>query len=109
MASTVVDLDPGPTHPSESLDGPKHEVEGVIRSVTCSYPSVMEFRVEGDKKAVTLYSNDYFKLEFSTLGFMPTGDLHPCKDIEGMKARVRYAESSDKTVDGQLVSIILKK
>jgi hypothetical protein len=35
--------------------------------------------------------------------------MQPCHDFEGMKARVQYAESSDKTVDGQVVSIELRK
>jgi tetratricopeptide (TPR) repeat protein len=99
----------GPKHPTEPADGPKHEALGVIRGVTCSYPSVIEFSVEGAKKNVSLYSNNYFKVDFTTLGYTPEGELHPCDDIEGKKARVQYAESSDKTVDGQAVSIELRK
>lgn len=69
----------------------------------------MELNVEGATMTISLYSNNYFKVEFSTMGFTPAGDLHPCNDIEGMRAVVQYAESSDKTVDGQLISIVLKK
>lgn len=99
----------GPKHPTEPPDGPKHEALGVIRGVKCSYPSVMEFSVEGAKENVSLYSNNYFKVDFTTLGYTPEGDLHPCDDLEGRKARVQYAESSDKTVDGQAISIELHK
>ena len=35
--------------------------------------------------------------------------MNPCKDFEGMKAHVQYAESSDKTVDGQVIAIELRK
>jgi hypothetical protein len=81
----------------------------LIRGVQCSYPAVIEFKVESAKKTVSLYNNNYFKLEFSALGYTPEGELHPCKDIEGMKARVQYAESTDKTVDGQVVAVELRK
>jgi Tfp pilus assembly protein PilF len=96
-------------HPTEPPNGPKHEMIGVIRGVQCSYPAVIEFKVEGAKKAVSVYSNNYYRLEITALGFTPEGDLNPCAGMEGMKARVQYAESSDKTVDGQAVAIELRK
>jgi Tfp pilus assembly protein PilF len=105
----VIVVEEPPKHPTEPPDGPKHEALGVIRGVQCSYPAVIEFKVESAKKTVSLYNNNYYKLEYSTLGYMPEGELNPCKDIEGMKARVQYVESSDKTVDGQMVAVELRK
>jgi hypothetical protein len=99
----------GPRHPTEPTTGPRHEALGVIRAVACSYPAAIELRVEGEKKAVLLYSNNYFKLDISALGFTPEASLNPCTGMEGMKARVQYAESSDKTIDGQIVAIELRK
>ncbi len=99
-----------PKHPTEPATGPKHTVTGVIRGVVCSYPSVLEFRVEtAGGKAIALYNNDFFKIELTVVGFTPKGDINPCADFEGMKARVQYVESSDKTVDGQVVAIELRK
>jgi tetratricopeptide (TPR) repeat protein len=108
-SSTVVDIDPGPKHPIEPPTGPKHTADGVIRGVQCTEPAQIEFHVAVGAKSVTVYSNNYFKLDISALGFTPQGNMNPCTAIEGMKARVQYAESSDKTVDGQIVSIVLKK
>ena len=105
----VAEVDVVPKHPTEAADGPKHEALGVIRGVKCSYPAVIEFKVESTKKTVSLYNNNYYQLEFSALGFTPEGELNPCKDIEGRNARVQYAESSDKTVDGQAVAVELRK
>ena len=98
-----------PKHPAEDPNGPKHEVIGIIKGVKCSYPSVIDFRVESSTKSVALYSNNFYKVEFSSLGFTPDGTLNPCSGIEGMKARVQYADSSDKTVVGQVVEVELRK
>jgi hypothetical protein len=98
-----------PKHPVEPPDGPKHEAVGVIHGVQCSYPAVIEFRVEGAKKTVSVYSSNYYKLDVSALGYTPEGDLNPCTDLEGKKARIQYAECSDKTVDGQIIAIELRK
>jgi hypothetical protein len=41
--------------------------------------------------------------------FAPKGDLNPCTDIEGLKAKVGYAEVSDKSIAGQILSVELSK
>jgi tetratricopeptide (TPR) repeat protein len=108
-AESVVDVIKPPKHPTEPLDGPRHTAIGTIRGVQCSYPAAIEFQIDTGKKPVTVYSNNYLKLDLTVLGFTPKGDMNPCSDFEGMKARVQYAESSDKTVDGQVIAVELRK
>jgi tetratricopeptide (TPR) repeat protein len=108
-AEKVVDVVPPPKHPTEPPDGPKHMAVGLISNVQCSYPAELEFQVETAKKPVTVYSNNYLKIDLTVSGFTPKGDMNPCKDFEGMKARVQYAESTDKTVDGQVIAVELRK
>jgi tetratricopeptide (TPR) repeat protein len=110
VAEPVKVVDIVPVHPTEPTTGPKRVVTGIIRGVACSYPSVVEFRVEtAPGKAVALYNNDFVKIDLSVIGLAPKGDMNPCTDFEGMKARVRYVDSSDKTVDGQVVAVELRK
>jgi tetratricopeptide (TPR) repeat protein len=108
-SDSVTDVDAKPKHPTESPTGPKHFAVGVIRGVQCSYPTVIEFHLDTVKKPVSLYSNNYYKIDFTALSFTPKKDLDPCKDIEGMKARAQYVESSDKSVDGQVIAIEFRK
>jgi tetratricopeptide (TPR) repeat protein len=108
-ADTVVDIAPAPKHPTEAATGPKHAAVGVIRQVKCSYPAEIEFQVQTGKTPVEVYSNNYFKIDVTASGFNPTGDMNPCNAFEGMKARVQYAESSDKSIDGQVVAVELRK
>ena len=108
-AEKVVDIVPEPKHPTELPDGPKHTIDGVIRGVQCSYPAEIEFQIDTGKKPVSLYSNNFLKIDLTVLNFTPSGDMNPCKGFEGMKARVQYAESSDKTVDGQVIAVELRK
>ena len=89
--------------------GPRHGMKGTIRKVHCSQPAILELTVEGDGKTLSLHSNNYFKIQFSALGFTPSGELHPCTDLEGMKARVEFFEASGKSVEGQISSIELSK
>ena len=95
-----------PRHPAEAT-GPKHTVSGTIRNVTCAYPAILEFELEG-AKTYRVYNNDFTKIDLSASGFTPK-TMNPCNDLAGYKAKVQYAESSDKTVDGQVFAIELHK
>ncbi len=99
----------GASHPDETPQGPTRVATGTLQNVSCSYPSVLELKIVGAAKTLSLYSNNYVKVDFSAANFTPKGDLDPCHDLNGLKARVAYAETSDKREDGQIVSVILSK
>jgi tetratricopeptide (TPR) repeat protein len=98
-----------PRYPTEPPTGMKHTVRGILRSVQCYYPSVITLNVEEAGKTVALYSNDYLHVEYSAANFTPEGTMNPCTMMEGMKARVVYAEVSDKSIGGQILSVELTK
>ena len=77
----------------------------------CGYPSVLTLRIDpaSDGKPVSLYRNDFNQIEFTAANFTPKSDLNPCTDIQGLKAKVQYAEVSDKSVAGQIISVELSK
>jgi tetratricopeptide (TPR) repeat protein len=98
-----------PKHPTETPHGQMHVVRGVIRGVTCSYPAILSLRVESGARKVSLYNNNYYKVDYSAANFTPKGDVHPCDDLEGTKAEVEYFATADKSVDGQIVGIMMIK
>jgi tetratricopeptide (TPR) repeat protein len=98
-----------PKYPAEAPTGPHHTARGILRSVHCSYPTVLTLSVDQAGKAVSLYRNDFNQIEFSATNFSPKGDLNPCTDIEGLKAKVGYAKVSDKSIAGQILSVELSK
>jgi tetratricopeptide (TPR) repeat protein len=98
-------------YPTEAPTGLHHTVRGVLRGVHCGYPSVITFNLErsGTPRTLLLYRNDFKQIEFSATNFTPKGDLNPCTDMEGLNAKVQYAEVSDKSVAGQVISVELSK
>ncbi len=98
-------------YPTEAPTGLRHTARGVLRGVHCEYPTILTLRVDQDGKApaVSLYRNDFNQIDFSATNFTPKSDLNPCTDIEGLKAKVAYAEVSDKTIAGQILSVELSK
>lgn len=96
-------------HPTEKPHGPMLTAQGVIHGVKCSYPAVIELEVAGARSTVKLYNNNYYDIGYSAANFTPQGEIHPCSDLEGMKAKVQYFATADKTVGGQIVSVELSK
>jgi tetratricopeptide (TPR) repeat protein len=97
-----------PEHPSALPSAPRHQVRGVLHSVRCGAGSVLELEVENPGSTpVALYSNNYFKIEFSAVNEAPQGDMSPCKDLEGRNALVTYAEAADQTAAGEILTIQL--
>ncbi len=106
----AVVADETPKHPSAPKNGPKHTAVGVIHGAACSYPSVLEFKLDAAAgKTLSFYNNEMTSIELTATGFTPTGPVNPCADFEGKKASVQYVETTDKTVDGQVVAIELRK
>jgi len=98
-----------PNYPTGDSTGPQHTVKGILRNVRCSYPNVIALTVDQAGKLTTLYSNNYYKVVFTTANYEPDGEIKPCTGIEDMKASVKYAEVSDKNVAGQILAIELSK
>jgi tetratricopeptide (TPR) repeat protein len=108
--ASVAEVSTGPTHPTELADGPRHVVAGIIANLRCNYPTEIEFQIRTeDGKSMTLYNNDYDKIDFTAVGFIPKVSMNPCTDFKGMKIRATYVETPDKTVDGQIVAMVLTK
>ena len=100
-----------PKHPTEPTSGPRHEVTGSIRSVSCSGGSSLELTLEdpGSPKPVVLYTNDRTNMDLTTTNFDLPDKMDPCDALKGYQAEAHYTESSDKTVDGQILSLKLHK
>ena len=98
-----------PTYPAGDSKGPQHTINGILRDIRCSYPSVLALTVDQSGKKTALYSNNFYKVVFTTANYEPHGDIRPCDGIEDMKATVKYAEVTDKNVAGQILSIELSK
>jgi tetratricopeptide (TPR) repeat protein len=98
-----------PNYPAGDATGPQHTIKGILRDIRCSYPTILALTIDQSGRKTALYTNNYYKVVFTTANYEPEGDIKPCIGIEDMKASVRYAEVSDKNVAGQILAIELSK
>ncbi len=89
-------------------NGPHQFLTGVIKDVHCDSLKI-DLAVKSASKSMTLRADNYFKVQFTTLGFQPTDDLNPCAQLEGRPAKVEYVESADKSKAAYLFAVELHK
>jgi tetratricopeptide (TPR) repeat protein len=88
--------------------GPHRFLTGVLKDVHCD-SSRLDMALHVGSRSLELHSDDYYQIQFSVLGFKPSGDLKPCTDLEGRPAKVEYVEPADKSESAHLVSVELHK
>ncbi|HET9307707.1 MAG TPA: tetratricopeptide repeat protein [Candidatus Sulfotelmatobacter sp.] len=116
MAEEAVNEPPSPSggdiprlvHRAFVPNGPHRFVTGVLQDVHCD-SSIMDLSVKAGAKTTAFHSDNYYRIQFSTLGFHPNGALQPCHDLEGRPAKIEYVESANKGDAARLVSIELHK
>jgi len=96
-------------YPVAAASAKHHIVNGTLKEVKCTYPTVLTLKLDQGAKSVPLFSANYYKVTYGAANFTPPDNLNPCTAIEGMKARIEYADVTDPDVTGQIVSIILSK
>jgi tetratricopeptide (TPR) repeat protein len=99
-AEANVDDDPVPT-------GPHHFAVGVLKNVHCN-TTAMDLKVIAGRTTLGLHSDNYFEIDYSSLGVTLKVDFNPCKDLEGRAAKIEYVESSS-TGSAAVVSIKIHK
>jgi tetratricopeptide (TPR) repeat protein len=107
----VLTADTPPRHADTPATGPRHTVVGVMDKAECSYPAVLDLEVspQGSAAPLHLYAGNFTKIALTSDSARTADELNPCADFNGRTAKIAYAESADKTADGQIVSIELRR
>ena len=115
MAGTVTTEETTSEPPVPNLEhrefvakGPHRFVIGTLKSVHCDVPA-LDLTVSTKDKQLAVHGDNFFRVQFTTLGFQASGELNPCKDLENRPAKVEYVESADPSVTPQLISVELHK
>lgn len=88
--------------------GPHRFLVGKLKNVHCDR-LLISLTVDSTEKSLALQAENYYKIQFTTLNFAPSGELNPCTDLEGRPAKVEYVESSDKSAVAHVLGIELHK
>ncbi len=80
-------------------------VKGKVSEVTCGPPAAMFIALTTSDKSVTLHADNYFKIDYLSLGWKPPDDFQPCLHLSGLTVKVTYNPVEGKPYIGEILSI----
>ncbi len=84
---------PDVDEPEEVPKGPHHFLSGTLHDVQC-HTQKIDMVIAAQGKTMPLHAGNFYKIQYTALGFTLQHDLNPCRDLEGKSAKVEYIESS---------------
>lgn len=105
-----------PTTNSQTLPGPPapaktrlYSAFGKITEVNCATPPAMDLTLSLGGLVMHLHATNYFKLDYETTSWKPPAKFNPCVHLKGLSAQLSYTLARDKSYDGEIVSIEIRK
>ncbi len=105
-AATQKERKPGKS-PASASRGPLRplSVKGKVAEVTCGPPVAMLVALTTGDKLVTLHADNYFKIDYLSLGWKPPDNFQPCQHLAGLILKVTYNPVDGKPYIGEILSI----
>jgi Tfp pilus assembly protein PilF len=86
--------------------GSEAKLRGILKSVECRSPSVMNVVLESADKEYRLHAENYFKMEIGTIGGRDQ-DFLPCQDLEGRRVEIKFLSVSGQDFSGLIQSVFV--
>jgi tetratricopeptide (TPR) repeat protein len=85
------------------------KLRGVIQTVQCQYPAVMDIIFDASAKQYPLHAENYLEVGYKAT--IPLAQIDPCKDLEGKQVDMEYLPVEGEDFSGliRLITIIHKK
>ena len=89
--------------------GPSVRIEGIIKSVTCEAPEILDVTLDSNGVSKILYSDHYSAIRIHYTAAALQKDFQPCRDLEGRRVEIEYQIISSKYFSGCIESITVQK
>ncbi len=95
-------LQSGPANPSVApvKRGPAGRITGVVKSVKCDYPAIMDIVIESDGMQQKFRAENYYRVQYESVGGPGKTGFEPCEDLEGKTVRVDFQSVSGQEFAG---------
>ncbi len=87
--------------------GPAAKLAGIVQSVRCDFPAVMDVVLEAGGLKHRLHSENYYEVKYGAVGEGGEAKFEPCQDLEGKEVQVEYTTVSGQEFTGFIRSIVI--
>jgi tetratricopeptide (TPR) repeat protein len=84
-------------------------LDGLVRAVTCAFPSVMDLILEAGGKQYRFHTDDFYAVQYAAADKPGRSDFQPCKELEGLQVRLEYVPTPGREYLGEIKSVLIRK
>jgi tetratricopeptide (TPR) repeat protein len=89
--------------------GPPGKAKGIIRSVKCGEPAIMDVKLDSNGKQYKLRAENLYAVQYWTVGVPVNSSFAPCNALEGKQVEIEYLSISGQEYSGLIQSIAIEK
>jgi tetratricopeptide (TPR) repeat protein len=89
--------------------GPPGKAKGIIRSVKCGEPAVIDIELISKRKQYKFHAENFYAIQYWTTGGPVNSSFAPCNALEGKQVEIEYLSISGQEYSGLIQSIAIEK
>jgi tetratricopeptide (TPR) repeat protein len=89
--------------------GAAGKVKGLIRSVKCDYPAVMDVILDSNGKIQKLHAKNYYQVQYWAVGEPGKSGFEPCEELEGKRVEIEFLAVSGQEFSGLIQTVAINK
>lgn len=87
--------------------GSSSKAKGLIRSVKCDYPAVMDVVLDSNGTLQRLRANNYYQVRYWAVGAPGKSGFEPCEELEGKSVEIEFLIVSGEEFTGLIQTVAI--
>jgi tetratricopeptide (TPR) repeat protein len=89
--------------------GAARKVKGLIRSIQCDFPAVMDVILDSNGKIQKLRAKNYYQVQYWAVGAPGKNGFDPCEELEGKRVEIEFLSVSGQEFSGVIQTVAIDK
>ena len=89
--------------------GPAGKVIGVVKSVKCDYPAVMDVVLDSGGKQKTYRAENYYQVKYWAVGAPGKSGFEPCEELQGKRVQIEFQSVAGQEFSGVIQTVAIEK
>ncbi len=85
------------------------KAKGLIRSVKCDYPAIMDVELDSNGTVYKLRAENYYQVRYWAVGAPGKSGFEPCEELEGKNVEVEFLTVFGQEYSGFLKTVAIQK
>jgi tetratricopeptide (TPR) repeat protein len=95
--------------PAPVKTGSAVKAAGIILSVKCEYPAVMDVVLDSDGKLQKLRADNYYQVQYWAVEAPGKTEFQPCEELDGKQVEIEFLTVSGQAYSGLIKTVAIKK